>query len=456
MRAGSRGAGDYIVIVPIVLLLALLVLNGVLAMSELAMMTSRQSRLAQAANQGSKGAAAAIMLRKDPTRFLSTVQIGITLIGVLAGALGEKALSDQLEAALRTIPAIADHADQIALVVVVLVITYVSLVLGELIPKRIAMAFPEAIAGLIALPLTLLSRVTALPVKVLSVSTDVMLRLLRVPTRRGDDDVSEDDVRALLARAASTGVFDPLEHKLFQRALRVGDLRVSELMVHRSDIVWIDESQTLDELRVLIGTNPYSQFPVCRGDLDTLVGVIHVKDLIAYGLLGGASFSVSQVARKPLFVPESTPALKMLEEFQRSKVHMAFVVDEFGGTQGLLTVNDVVGSLLGDVSLRSDASMTQLTKREDGTYLCDGLMPLHELVVALSISEQAESELPDVNTVAGLALSVIGHIPKAGEVGYWRDLKIEVLDMDGRRIDKVLVTRQAPRETDPLSSQLDA
>ncbi len=443
-------------IVPIVILLILLVLNGVLAMSELAMMTSRQSRLAQAASGGSKGAAAAITLRKDPTRFLSTVQIGITLIGVLAGALGEKALSDELEAALRKIPAIAEYADKVSLVLVVLIITYVSLVLGELIPKRIAMAFPETIAGLIALPLTLLSRVTALPVKVLSVSTDVMLRLLRVPTRRGDDDVSEDDVRALLARAASTGVFDPLEHKLFQRALRVGDLRVSELMVHRSDIVWIDEAQSLDEVRVLIGTSPYSQFPVCRGDLDTLVGVIHVKDLIAYGLLGGATFQVAQVARKPLFVPESTPALKMLEEFQRSKVHMAFIVDEFGGTQGLLTVNDVVGALLGDVSLRADSSSPQLTKREDGTYLCDGLLPLHELVVVLSISEEAESELPDVNTVAGLVLSVMGHIPKAGEVAYWRDLRLEVLDMDGRRIDKVLVTRHIARDTDPLSSQLDA
>ncbi len=430
-------------LIPLAILGFLLILNGFFAMSELAMMTSRQSRLQQAASAGSRGAAAALVLAREPTRFLSTVQVGITLIGILAGAFGENALSGKLQEQIAKVPSLAEYSDQIALAIVVLGITYFSLVVGELVPKRLALAYPEAIASFIARPLNLLSKVAAWPVKVLTLSTEALLKVLRVKPREGDD-VSEEDVKSLVARAASTGIFDPLEHKLFQRVFRIGDLAVSSLMVPRADIIWIDENEPIDAVRVLVGTSPHSHFPVCRGTLDQLVGVVHIKDLIAYGLLGGSDFKVTAVAQKPLFIPETTPALKMLDRFQRSKTHVAFVVDEYGGTQGLVTLNDIVRAVVGDIARHNEESPPQAQRRDDGSWLLDGSLPLHEMVVMLKLSPEIESELPDVNTVAGLALVQLGHVPTAGEKAKWQGFVLEVVDMDGTRIDKVLATPIKP------------
>jgi putative hemolysin len=424
---------------PLAILAFLLVLNGFFAMSELAMMTSRQSRLQQAAAAGNRGAAAAIVLAREPTRFLSTVQVGITLIGILAGAFGENALSGKLQEQIAKVPSLAEYSDQLALVIVVLGITYFSLVVGELVPKRLALAYPEAIASFIARPLNLLSTIAAWPVKLLTLSTEALLKVLRVKPRHGDD-VSADDVKSLVARAASTGIFDPLEHKLFQRVFRVGDLTVASLMVPRADIIWIEENEAIDAVRVLVGTSPHSHFPVCRGTLDQLVGVVHIKDLIAYGLLAGTDFKVTAVAQKPLFVPESTPALKLLDRLQRTRSHIAFVVDEYGGTQGLITLNDVVSAVVGDIARRNEEPEPQGLRREDGSWLLDGSLPLHEMVAMLTISTEAEEALPDVNTVAGLALAQFGHIPSAGEKVTWEGFTLEIVDMDGTRIDKILIT----------------
>jgi len=427
-------------VVTIVILFVLLLLNGIFAMSELAMMTSRQSRLQKSAGTGNKGAAAALVLSREPSRFLGTVQVGITLIGVLMGAFGEKQLSGHVREFLQKFPAIAEHAEVIALALVVLLITYFSLVLGELVPKRLALTYPEAIAALISRPLSLLSNIAAVPVRILTFSTDLILAILRVKPI-SNDDVSEEDVKSLVARAASTGIFDPIEYKLFQRVFRVGDLRVSSLMVPRADMVWIDESDSIEAVRVLIGTSPFSHFPVCKGDIDKLVGVIHVKDLIAYGLLSGGDFAINQVARKPLFVPETTPALMMLENFQKSKTHIAIVVDEYGGTQGLVTLNDIVGAVVGDVSRNSAEPLPQSMRRKDGSWLLDGSLALHELSVTLNLTPEMESQLPDANTVAGLLLDQFGHIPSAGDETTWQGFSFEVMDMDGTRIDKVLVKR---------------
>jgi putative hemolysin len=430
-------------LIPLAILGFLLVLNGFFAMSELAMMTSRQSRLQQAAGAGSRGAAAALALAREPTRFLSTVQVGITLIGILAGAFGENALSGKVQEQIAKVSSLAEYSDQIALAIVVLGITYFSLVVGELVPKRIALAYPEAIASFIARPLNLLSKVAAWPVKVLTLSTEALLNVLRVKPREADD-VSEEDVKSLVARAASTGIFDPLEHKLFQRVFRIGDLAVSALMVPRADIIWIDENEPIDAVRVLVGTSPHSHFPVCRGTLDQLMGVVHIKDLIAYGLLAGSDFKVTAVAQKPLFIPETTPALRMLDQFQRSKTHVAFVVDEYGGTQGLVTLNDIVRAVVGDIARHNEQSPPQAQRRDDGSWLLDGSLPLHEMVAMLKLSNEIESELPNVNTVAGLALVQFGHVPTAGERAVWQGFVLEVVDMDGSRIDKLLATPIKP------------
>lgn len=422
----------------------LLVLNGVFAMSELAMMTSRHSRLQQSAMAGSKGAAAALALAREPTRFLSTVQVGITLIGILAGAFGENALSGGLEKWVASVPMLEAYADTIALVIVVLLITYFSLVVGELVPKRIALAYPEAVASAIARPLNGLSIVAAWPVRVLTASTEGLLAVLRIKTKQGDD-VSEEDVKALIARAAGTGVFTPQELKLFQRTMRAGDLAVRDLMVSRKDIIWIDEDEHIDTIRVLVGTSPHSHFPVCKGSLDQVVGVVHIKDLIAYGLLAGRDFKVTAVAHTPLFVPESMPALRLLDQFQQTRNHFAFVVDEYGGTLGMLTFNDVTRAIVGDVARRGDSSQPSMVRRSDGSWLVDGRLPLHELVGALQLTADVEASLPDVSTVAGLVTTVLGHIPVEGERMIWSGYEIEVVDMDGVRVDKVIVKPAAGR-----------
>lgn len=425
---------------PILVLAVLLVLNGVFAMAELAMMTSRQSRLQQAAAAGSRGAATALVLAREPTRFLSTVQVGITLIGILAGAFGENALSGRLEPMIQRVPLLAPYSDTISLAIVVLGITYFSLVVGELVPKRIALSHPEAVASAIARPLDVLSLIAAWPVRLLSLSTDGLLRLLRVRARLGDD-VSEEDVKALMARAASTGVFTPQELNLFQRTMRAGDLVARDLMVSRKDIIWVEDTESIEAVRILVGTSPYSHFPVCRGDLDHLVGVVHVKDLIAYGLLAGVEFKVTAVAQKPLFVPDTTPALRLLDQFQQTKNHVAFVVNEHGSVQGMLTLNDVTRAIVGDVSRRGEPGAPTMIRRDDRTWLVDGRLPLHELVVNLSLSPAAEAALPDVSTAAGLVTSVLGHIPREGERLSWQGLEIEVVDMDGARVDKIIVSR---------------
>lgn len=427
--------------IAIAILLVLLLLNGIFAMSELAMMTSRQSRLQQAAEGGDGGAAMALKLARQPTRFLSTVQVGITLIGIMAGAFGEKALSGHVQELVAGVPALEKHSDTIAMVLVVLLITYFSLVLGELVPKRLALAFPETIAARIARPLNVLSVVAAAPVKVLTVSTEAILAVLRVKPREGED-VSEEDVKSLVSRATTTGVFSPFEHALFQRTFRLGDIKVGALMVPRTGVVWLDERATTEEVRVTIGTSPHSHFPVARGSLDSVIGVVHIKDLISYGLMSGREFRVSVVAQEPLFVPETTTALAMLDQFQRSKVHIAVVVNEYGGMEGLVTLNDVVQALVGNLGRRGDDGKAQATQREDGSWLLDGSLSLHEMAVALGFSAEMEESLPSVNTVSGLVMSVLGRIPKAGDRADWSSLTLEVMDMDGARVDKVLAVKR--------------
>jgi putative hemolysin len=436
----------------LLLLAALIALNAIFAMSELAIMTSRQSRLQQAARRGSRGAAAAIGLAREPTRFLSTVQVGITLIGILAGAIGEKQLSAGLASLVAKIPFLEEYATVISLALVVAGITYASLVFGELVPKRIALAYPETVAATIAKPLTLLSTVASIPVRLLSASTEAMLRLLRVPSTRRDD-VSEDDVRALVARAATSGVFTPQEHKLFQRVMRVGDLVAKDLMVPRADIVAIDESTPLDDVRVLLGVNPFSHYPVCRDGLSEVLGVVHVKDLIAYGLLAGREFKVAVVAQEPFFVPETMPALKLLDAFRAKKTHLAFVVDEYGAIDGLVTINDVVSALLGDVSRRNDPAAPSVRRREDGSLLVEARLPLHDLAAELGWHEDVIEALPRASTTGGLVIELLGHLPHEGEKVACHGFAFEVLDMDGTRIDLVLVTKD---ETPHDASRDDA
>ncbi|MCC6405857.1 MAG: HlyC/CorC family transporter [Planctomycetes bacterium] len=426
-------------LIPILVLGFFLLLNGMFAMAELALMTSRQTRLQAASRAGNKGATVALALARDPTRFLSTVQVGITLIGVFAGAFGENYLADNLIPWVARVPAFEPYADTIALVLVVLALTYFSLVIGELVPKRIALAYPESIAATIARPLDALSVAAAWPVRLLSASTDAVLTVLRIKPRTGDD-VSEDDVKALVARAASTGVFTPQEHKLIQRTMRVADLTVRDLMVSHQQIVWIDGRDSADDVRRTLIASPHTHFPVCDGDLDRISGVVPIKELISRGFFAGTNVDIKALARPALLVPESMPALKLIDQFQLARTHVAFVVDEFGGTQGLVTMDDVTAALVGE----SRGSPTQphagLQQRDDGAWLVDGRVPVHEFVAALGLPLESQDDLPDASTVGGLVSALLGRIPREAEFVRWQGWKLEVVDMDGARVDKLLVS----------------
>ena len=434
----------------LVVLVVLLLLNGVFAMSELALMTSRPSRLAERARRGDRGAAAALRLAEHPTRFLSTVQIGITLIGILAGAYGEKAISGRVQAWVARSPTLEPYSDLIALTLVVLGITYFSLVLGELVPKRLALAFPERMSSLIAPSLVVLSKITVLPSLVLSRSTEAVLRLMRVRPAEGDD-VSQEDVASLVNRAASIGVLTEQEHALVRRTMLTDDLSASDLMTPRQDVVWLKDGMDAAELRETVVGSAHNQFPVYDESVDDVVGFVSVKALIKNGYLdgaGGVPARLGAVATKPLFVPETCGALLLLERFRESDRAVAIVVDEYGGTSGLVTVTDVVRSIVGEMSKDEMTSRPRAFRRVDGSWLIDGRMRLEEVSRTLGIDPETVESPPESRTLAGAVVALLGRIPTPSESVCWAGWRFEVVDMDGTRVDQVLATRDASAETE--------
>lgn len=427
----------------VLVLIVLLLLNGVFAMSELALMTSRPSRLAERSRRGDRGAAAAIKLAANPTRFLSTVQIGITLIGILAGAYGEKAISGHVREFVARWPALEPHSAVIALVVVVLTITFFTLVLGELVPKRLALAFPERMSSLIAPALLVLSKLAVVPAWVLTVSTDLVLRLMRVKKHGLNDDVSEEDVASLVNRAATLGVLTKQEHALVRRAMQTDDLTASDLMTPRQEIVWLREGMNAAAVRERVVGSPHNQFPVFEASVDDVVGFVSIKTLILRGYMDGSGegvLSLGRIASRPLFVPETCPALVLLERFREADRSVAIVVDEYGGTSGLVTVTDVVRSIVGDLSPADVMARPRAIRREDGSWLIDGRMPVDDAAATLGVRAEAVEEAPEARTVAGLVVALLGHIPTPSESVRWAGWRIEVMDMDGTRVDQVLAT----------------
>jgi putative hemolysin len=366
----------------------------------------------------------------------------MTMTAIVEGAYGERELAHHLEGWLKDFPAVAPYSETISFITVITVLSYLLLVVGELVPKQLGIAHPERVASLTATPLWAMSRIAGLPVQALSGSTTALCRLLGIRPR--SEDVSEEDVKAMVAQATSTGVFDPMEKRIFERALRVGDMTARSLMVPRGQVTWIDASMPAEDVRVLIGTAPFSHFPVCEGSIDRLLGVVHVKDLISYGLLAGAEFKVSAVMQAPLYVPDSMPALKLLQVFQSNRSRIAFVVDEHGGLEGLVTANDVVQALLGDLSRGGEDELPGATRREDGSWFVDGRLPIPEVLATLGIESEAAEDLPDVATAAGLVTALLGDLPTAGDKVTWNGWVFEVADLDGRRVDKLLVSPAPP------------
>lgn len=422
----------------VLLILLLLVANGFFAMAEIAVVSARKARLQQPADEGDRRAQAALKLAQDPDEFLSTVQIGITLIGTLAGAFGGAALSGPLAAWIARVPALAPYAVEIAFALVVIAITYLSLVIGELTPKRLGLNNPEGIAIAVAGPMSVLSRLFAPLVALLTASTDLLVRLFRLRTS-AEAAVTEDEIKVMIAQGAEVGVLSEIESEVVQSIFRLADRSVGSLMTPRHEIAWLEAASTPERLVATIATYRHSCYPVCEGGLDNVLGVVEAQGLLACRVQG-AQLNLRAILQPALFVPETLPAVDLLEKYHESRQQFALVVDEYGGVQGLVTMHDVLSTVVGDVSEYSGGEQPRAVQRADGSWLLDGMLPVDDLRALLDLRELPDEIEGTFETLGGFVMMHLGRIPEPSDYFEWDGMRFEVLDMDGRRVDKVLVT----------------
>ncbi len=420
----------------ILIILGLILVNGFLAMAEIAVVSARKLRLQARAERGDQGAAAALRLANAPGRFLSSVQIGITLVGILAGAFGGATLAEQLAGWFISLGIPDRYSETTGVGIVVLGITYFSLVLGELAPKQIALLYPERVASLAARPMQLISRLTSPIVRVLSASSALVVRAFGI--RPGDEPaVSEDEVKRLIDQGTELGVFEPIEDSIVDQVFRLGDRRVISLTTPRPEVVWLDLEDPLGENLEKLRRSDYRYFPVARSKLDNLVGMVSASDLFQQ-LLGGEELDLERAVKPALLIPENTPAFVLLERIRVSGAEAAMVIDEYGGIQGLVSLTDVLEALVGDLPDSEEKIDPVISRREDGSWLIDGMLPADEFRGLFNLAV-LPGEGGEFQTVGGFVLSILGTIPEPGEHFEFSGLRIEVVDMDGRRIDKVLV-----------------
>lgn len=422
----------------IIIVLLLILLNGIFAMSEIAVVSSRKSKLQKLANEGNKNAQAALELAQNPNRFLSTVQIGITMVGIFAGAFGGATIAETLSKQIANIPQFAKQSDLIALTVVVSIITYLSLVVGELVPKRIALSSPEKIAAIVARPMNLLSRISNPLVVLLSSSTDWLFRILRIKPST-EPTVSDEEIRILLREGTQTGVFELAEKDIVERTLRLSDKKVNTLMTPRKEIIWLDVDNSFKTQRNKIIKNPHAHFPVCRDNLDKVIGIVQTKSLLT-DFLAEEKIDLKKILHKPLFIPESMSGLKVLELFKKSGIHMALIVDEYGNVKGLLSITDVLEAIVGDIPKINELDEAEIVKRDNGTFLVDGLAPIDEFKEYFKIRKLPGERSGIFHTVGGFATNNIGRIPTPGDIFEIEQYRFEIVDMDGNRVDKVLIS----------------
>ncbi|MCB8975945.1 MAG: HlyC/CorC family transporter [Ardenticatenaceae bacterium] len=421
-----------------IIVLLLIIANGVFALAEIAIVSSRKARLQQMANEGNSGARLALQLAEDSDEFLSTVQIGITLIGILAGVFGGQNIAVQLAPLLENLPFVGPHSESVSLGIVVTVITYLSLVIGELVPKQIGLNNPERMASLVARPMIVLSQLALPLVRIMSLSTGVVMRLLRIEPNN-DPPVTVEELQILVQKGAESGVITQLNEAMVEQVFRLSEQRVNALMTDRTDIVWLDLDDSLAINREKIIESGHSRYPVTRGNADSILGIVFVKDLLAQSMLG-ESIDLEKSIQPALFVPEGLPVLELLERFKEAKAQIAFVMDEHGGLEGLLTFNDLLESIVGDVPEIHDPTEPTATKREDGTWLVDGKMPIDDFKMLFNVNGLPEEEKNYYHTLGGFVMLYLGRIPEAGDKFTWGNFGFEVMDMDWRRVDKVLLT----------------
>lgn len=422
-------------------LLTLILLNGVFALSEMSVVSSRKARLQQLADDGAAGASAALNLANEPSHFLSTIQIGITVIGILSGALGEATLADPLGAWLHSLGMPENYADEGALVVVVSVITLVSLVIGELVPKRLALLNPEAVASIIARPMGWLSRLVHPFVRLLSFLTESVLRILGA-RKASEPPVTEEEIKVLMEQGTDAGVFDKSEQAIVSRLFALDQQRVGAVMTPRVDIDFLDLRASLDDVRGTLRSHSHSRFPVLGLDGEA-VGFVRAKDLVDR-LIASEPLDLAKLVRKPLFVPDSLTLMQVLETFRRNRETIAMVVDEYGETQGLVTLNDVLGALVGDIGDPGEDTTPDVVRRADGSWLVDGTITIARFKEVTAATEDLPEESEGrYHTLSGLTMEMLRHMPQVGNRFETEEFRFEVVDMDRHRVDKLLVTRRS-------------
>lgn len=421
----------------LIFILVLILINGLLALAEISVVSARKARLQHLAQEGDERAAAALALAEDPADFLATIQVGITLIGILAGAFSGATLAEQLAVWIGKIPILAPYQEALGIGIVVVIITFFSILLGELVPKRLGLNNAEKIASFIAGPMRLLSRVSLPLVRLLSWSSAAILRLFGVTTQE-NPPVTEEEIKVLIEQGAQAGVFEEAEQDMVSAIFRLTDRRVGSLMTPRTEITWLDLDDPIEINQQKILGSVFDRFPVARGSLDNVVGVVEAKSLLAASL-AHHELNFEKLAVMPILVPESMPVWEVLERFRQERTQMALIFDEYGGVQGLVTTNDILGAIVGDLPQLGEEVTPGLVRREDGSWLVDGMLAIDEFKETFRFKELPQEDRADFETLGGFMMAHLGRIPEPSDHFEWNGYRFEIMDMDGFRVDKVLI-----------------
>jgi putative hemolysin len=416
----------------IFILLGLIIFNGVFAMAEIAVVSSRKARLESQAAKGDQKARDALQLANHPDIFLSTVQVGITLIGILTGIFSGAKFQAPVAAFINNIPWLSPYSNAIATTIIVILVTYVSLVIGELVPKRIGLSRPENIAKAIAKPMGVLSKITFPFIWLLTNSTFVIVKLFNLKVK--DNQVTEEEIKAIISEGSDHGAIEEEEKEIIERVIHLGDRNITSLMSHRTDIVWFDINESIDSIKEKIREYLHSVYPLCDGDIDNIKGVVYIKDMYLQ-----PDEPLTSLCKKALFVPENNTAYQVLEKFKQTKIHYAFIVDEYGTMHGMITINDILKAIVGEMPEDEDDDYS-IVERADGSYLVDAQIQFYDFLTKFEKTDWMNDGEKEFDTLAGFILYELKHIPSTGETFEWRGFNFEIVDMDGHRIDKVIVT----------------
>jgi putative hemolysin len=420
----------------IFILFCLILINGFFSMAEIALVSARKARLEAQANKGDLRAKQALLLAQKPDSFLSTVQIGITTIGIMTGIFSGDKIVDDVSKFFLTIPLVATYSEGLATTVVIVIITFFSILFGELVPKRLGLTSPEKIAKNVAPPMRLIALVAHPFVWLLTMTTTFIMRIFRIKT--DEDQVTEEEIKAIISEGSEQGAIEDAEHEIIQRVFHLGDRNITSLMTHRSDVIWFDVNDNENQIREKIIKEPHSVYPICDKEIDNIKGIVSVKDM--YVTSDDVLFK--DVMKTPLFVPENISPYQLLEKFKQTKIHTSFVVDEYGTLLGLVTLNDLLEAIVGDLP-QLDMQDYEIIEREDGSYLVDAQIPFYDFLTRFDKADWMNEGEQEFDTLAGFILHTLERIPSTGEKFEWKGFSFEIIDMDSHRIDKVLVVISA-------------